>query len=108
MIIREWRGRASRERAAAYPEHFRRAVLPELLGIQGFVGATLCRREKAGGIEYVVLTRWQSIEAIRAFAGAELDKAVVEPGGVVALTDFDDRVQHYEVVEDETAYGHLR
>jgi len=47
-----------------------------------------------------VLTRWQSIEAIRSFAGAELDKAVVEPGAVAALTDFDDRVQHYEIIEE--------
>ena len=100
MIIREWRGRARLDRSQAYPEHFRRVVLPELLGIQGFLGASLCRREKDDGIEYLVLTRWQSIEAIRSFAGAELDKAVVEPGAVAALTDFDDRVQHYEIIEE--------
>ena len=100
MIIREWRGRARLDRSQAYPEHFRRAVLSELLGIQGFLGASLCRREKGDGIEYLVLTRWQSIEAIRSFAGAELDKAVVEPGAVAALTDFDDRVQHYEIIEE--------
>ena len=102
MIIREWRGRADPDRAAAYPSHFRNVVLLELRGIAGFAGATLCRRDADGKIEYLVLTRWQSHEAIRAFAGDAPDKAVVEPGAVAALTDFDDFVRHYEVVEDET------
>jgi heme-degrading monooxygenase HmoA len=100
MIIREWRGRAAADQAEAYPEHFRRSVLPELRGIKGFLGATLSRRDHDGRIEYLVLTRWQSIEAIRAFAGGAPDKAVVEPGAVAALIDFDDTVRHYEMVED--------
>ena len=100
MIIREWRGRASHDLAGAYPEHFHRSVLPELQHIPGFLGATLSRRDDSGRIEYLVLTRWRSLEAIRAFAGAEIEKAVVEPGAGAALTDFDDFVRHYEVVED--------
>jgi len=100
MIIREWRGRTSRDRAEAYPEHFRRIVLPELREIPGFLGATLSRRDKGGGIEYLVLTRWQSLDAIRAFAGDDVERAVVEPGAAAALTDFDNFVRHYEVVED--------
>ena len=51
-------------------------------------------------MEFLVLTRWQSMEAIRAFAGAAVDKAVVEPGAVAALDDFDDTVRHYEVIEE--------
>jgi heme-degrading monooxygenase HmoA len=100
VIIREWRGRASPDRAEAYPEHFRRAVLPELRGIPGLLGATLSRREDGSRIEYLVLTRWQSLDAIRAFAGDDIGKAIVEPGAVAALLDFDDFVRHYEVVED--------
>ena len=100
MIIREWRGRASRDRAASYPAHFRDAVLPELRGIEGFIGATLSRRDDGATVEYLVLTRWQSMDAIRAFAGDTPDEAVVEPGAIAALTDYDDFVRHYEVVED--------
>jgi heme-degrading monooxygenase HmoA len=100
MIIREWRGRASQDRAAAYPAHFRNAVLPELRGIAGFVGATLSRRDQGETIEYLVLARWQSLDAIRAFAGDTPERAVVEPGAVAALIDYDDFVRHYEVVED--------
>lgn len=100
MILREWRGRASGQRAAAYPEHFRNVVLPELRCIPGFVGATLCRRGRDDRIEYVVLTRWQSLDAIRAFAGADIEKAMVEPGAVAALVDFDKTVSHYEIIDD--------
>jgi heme-degrading monooxygenase HmoA len=100
MIIREWRGRADRDNADAYPEHFRRSVLPELRGIAGFLGATLSRRDDGEWVEYLVLTHWRSMDAIRAFAGADPGKAVVEPDAVAALIDFDGTVRHYEIVED--------
>jgi heme-degrading monooxygenase HmoA len=100
MIIREWRGRALVSRAEAYPEHFRDRVLPELRSIRGFLGAQLGRKEIGDRVEFLVLSRWQSMDAIRAFAGPSPDKAVVEPGAVAALSDFDDRVQHYLVIED--------
>ena len=65
----------------------------------GFLGAQLSRREEVV-VEFLVLTRWQSMDAVRAFAGPEVDRAIVEPGAVAALDDFDDAVQHYEVIED--------
>ena len=99
MIIREWRGRAQAERAEAYPQHFRQHVLPELHRLSGFLGADLCRRPRGPQIEFLVLTRWRSMDAIQAFAGTDVGRAVVEPGAVAALTDFDAEVSHYEVIE---------
>lgn len=99
MVIREWRGRAEPGRVDAYPKHFHDNVLPELRGIAGFVGVHLARRDLGGKLEFIVLTRWRSIEAIRAFAGPDIEQAVVEPGAVAALTDFDACVRHYEVIE---------
>jgi heme-degrading monooxygenase HmoA len=100
MIIREWRGRASPATAAAYPRHFHEKVVPELRDVPGFAGAQLGRRQIDGKTEFLVLTRWQSMNAIRAFAGIDVEKAVVEPDAVAALTDFDANVRHYEVIED--------
>jgi len=100
MIIREWRGRATRAKAADYPTHFRANVAPALQRTPGFLGVHLSQRWLDDGIEFLVLTRWQSIEAIQAFAGNDIDKAVVEPDAVAALVDFDKGVQHYEVVEE--------
>lgn len=99
MIIREWRGRAAKANADAYPKHFRTSVVPELRHVPGFVGASLCQRQVNDKVEYLVLTRWQSMDAIRGFASDDVGKAVVEPGAVAALVDFDSDVQHYEVVE---------
>ena len=100
MIIREWRGRASLAQAEAYPAHFRTKVVPELVSLTGFVGAHLSRRLLGDRIEFLVLTRCKSMDSIREFAGSEIDDAVVEPGAVAALIDFDAKVQHYEVIEE--------
>lgn len=103
MIIREWRGRANHLRGNAYPKHFRGVVLPELHRLKGFRGATLAQRKLDDRIEFVVLTRWDSLEAIRAFAGSDIERAVVEPGAAAALVEFDARVRHYEVTEEVSA-----
>jgi heme-degrading monooxygenase HmoA len=100
MIIREWRGCASSSQADAYPKHFREKVIPELRHVSGFAGAQLARRQLGDKIEFLVLTRWRSMDAIRAFAGIDVETAVVEPGAVAALIEFDSRVRHYDVVED--------
>jgi heme-degrading monooxygenase HmoA len=99
MIVRVWRGWAAQAKSGDYPAHFRRAVLPELRATEGFLGATLMREDRAGEIEFVVMTRWASLDAIRAFAGETLDRAVVEPGAVAALERFDETVRHYDVID---------
>ena len=100
MIVRTWRGRTTPARADAYPKHFRENVLPELRGIAGFIGASLHKEQKDGVVEYFVLTRWSSLDAIKAFAGDDYGNAVVEPEAIAALTDFDKTVRHYEAVEE--------
>lgn len=100
MIIREWRGRTEAARADDYPKHFRTVVVPELQRVPGFLGAYLTRHQTGGLLEFVVITRWESMDAIRAFAGSAPEKAVVEPGAVAALTSYDPTVRHYEVIEE--------
>jgi heme-degrading monooxygenase HmoA len=100
MIVRTWRGRASEAKPDAYPMHFANNVLPALRGVEGFLGATLLRELQGGSVEFLVVTRWTSLTAIRAFAGPELGKAVVEPGAVAALVSFDVNVRHYEVLQE--------
>lgn len=99
MIIREWRGRVNRERAAQYPAHFRAHVVPKLHKVPGFLGAFLGERTEGNVVEYLVLTRWTSLSAVQAFAGQNAQKAVVEPGAIAALSDYDPEVRHYEVIE---------
>jgi heme-degrading monooxygenase HmoA len=103
MIARTWRGRSASDKPEDYVRHFNGSVLPELREIDGFLGATLMRRRGAADIEFFVVTRWQSLEAIQAFAGENYERAVVEPGAVAALIGFDETVAHYEVVSSVEA-----
>ena len=103
MIIREWHGRALRAREGAYLDHFNNSVLPQLRTVPGFIGAHLMSRPKGELVEFVVMTRWESYEAIRRFAGPQFERAVVEPAAAAALTDFDKVVQHYEILTDLTS-----
>lgn len=103
MIVREWRARANASREQDYTGYFRRRVLPELAAIDGFLGASLLREQRAGEIEFVVLTRWASMDAVRKFAGEEMEEAVVHPEAAGMLTSFDRIVRHYEVVVDTSS-----
>jgi heme-degrading monooxygenase HmoA len=106
MIIRTWHGRAaSAADALAYEQHFRGNVLPELRTIPGFRGALLTRQDREDGVQFFVLTKWQSLDAIRAFAGDDVDRAVVEPEAVTVLASFDQTVHHYDVVDEFSTAG---
>ncbi|HVY99175.1 MAG TPA: antibiotic biosynthesis monooxygenase [Dongiaceae bacterium] len=98
-VARIWTCRAAPAEAETYLHHFREKVLPALDQIPGFLGAMLMRREDAGEIEYTVITRWISMDAIRKFAGADIDQAVVAPEVVAALTSYDKTVKHCEIIE---------
>jgi heme-degrading monooxygenase HmoA len=74
--------------------------MPELRHLPGFMSADLGQRQLDGKLEFLVLTRWQSMDAIRAFAGEDVENAVVEPGAVAALIEYDTSVRHYEIIED--------
>jgi heme-degrading monooxygenase HmoA len=100
MIVRAWRGRASPANPSGYAEHFRKSVAPQLAAIAGFRGASLLKEERPEEVEFLVLTRWDSMDAIRAFAGDDVGRAVVEPGAVAALVSYDERVAHYELLEE--------
>jgi heme-degrading monooxygenase HmoA len=99
MIIREWKASAPPERADEYAVHFRTVVAADLRAIAGFLGADLLRRDTADQVEFTVLSRWESPDAVAAFASRDPDRAVVEPGAVAALTDFDTHVTHYRIIE---------
>ena len=98
MIARIWRGQATIENADAYRRHVTHSVFPSLARLRGHRGAYLLQRETAGRIEFLAVTLWESIEAVRAFAGKDVESAVVEPEAKAVLADFDSFVRHYDVV----------
>ena len=100
MIVRTWSARATGDGSKKYTSHFRRKVLPQLQRIRGYRGALLLRRGENEEVEVQVLTFWNSMAAIRQFAGTDPGRAVVEDEAKAVLQDFDSRVTHSQVVLD--------
>jgi heme-degrading monooxygenase HmoA len=99
MIARSWRGWALAAEAHHYEGHYRSEVLPALSRVPGFRGARLLRRSAGDEVEFCSLTFFEDLDAIRAFAGADHEAAVVATAARAVLVRFDDRVAHYEVSE---------
>ena len=98
MIARTWKCIAAAENVPKYIAHFQHSVLPELRLISGYRAAYLMQRDLGDGVEITVMTLWDSLEAIRAFAGDALETAVVEPAAQAVLRSYDRTVTHSEVV----------
>jgi heme-degrading monooxygenase HmoA len=97
MIIRIWRGQAIKENAPAYFKHITETVFPSLTKINGYKGGYVLQRETDGQIEFLGITTWESVEVIKAFAGEDIETAIVEPAARAILTEFDDFARHYDL-----------
>jgi heme-degrading monooxygenase HmoA len=99
MISRHWKGVARPGYAEAYVQHLRHDTFPGLARIPGFVRATILRRVVDEGTEFKIVTVWESLTAIKAFAGEDPEIAVVPPDVRAMLSTYDERVVHYEIAE---------
>lgn len=98
MIARLWSARTTPAQAPAYETHLKSHVLPEVRKIAGYEGTMLLEQATSGAVELIVITWWRSLDAIRGFAGADLERAVVADEAAAVLTEFDRRVRHFELV----------
>ena len=96
-IVRAWSARTSNENWPHYRAYFTKNVLAELHKLPGYLGATLSVRSAGEHREILVETYWRTLDAVRAFAGVDLESAVVPSEAVAVLTDYDQRVSHYEI-----------
>ena len=100
MIARIWKARATAERVREYADYLKSTVVPELSAIHGYQGVTLLQRDQNGAVEVTVITWWESLEVIRAFAGEAIETAVVHDSAARMLIDFDRSVEHHQVTFD--------
>ena len=98
-VVRSWVGVTTNDNAAPYLAHLRAETVPHLQALPGFVGMQILQRAIDEGIEFRVQTTWQSMAAIHAFAGEDLEVAVVPAAAQAVLLRFDAHVVHYEVAE---------
>lgn len=106
MIIRRWSAMATPEGARDCEEHFRSSVAPTLAGMAGYRGAYLLRRSVGDLVEITVLGKWDSLDAVRGFAGQDTSRVVVEPRAVEVLVSYDAEATHHEVVLTEDGGQH--
>jgi catechol 2,3-dioxygenase-like lactoylglutathione lyase family enzyme len=99
VISRQWRGLARANEAPNYLQHLRNETFPSLRRIPGFVDASILSRPLGTGVEFLVVTRWHSMDAITRFAGTDPDAAVVPDRVAAMMIDYDRRVTHFEVIE---------
>lgn len=106
MIARMWRGwAAGKENADLYEEFLRSTFLPGAYAIPGFKGAAVLRRKVGDEIEFTTITRFESVQAIKQFAGEDYEAAHVAPRARELLSRFDARCVHSELVIETTAPG---
>jgi heme-degrading monooxygenase HmoA len=102
VISRHWKGIVKRGSADAYIAHLERETFPSLRRLPGFVDASILRRETDEGTEFQIVTVWQSLDAIQAFAGQDLTVAVVPDAAQRLLASYDRFVVHYEIVGEKS------
>jgi heme-degrading monooxygenase HmoA len=98
MISRVWHGWTKREHADAYERMLQTTILPGIFRVAGYQGADLLRRDVGDEVEFVTITHFDSMDAVRAFAGADYEVAVIHPDAQDLLTRYDARSTHYETV----------
>jgi heme-degrading monooxygenase HmoA len=98
MIARHWRGLARSERADDYVDHLRTETFPLLSTMKGFVDAKILRRATNDGVEFLIVTQWESLHAIQQFAGRDTEQAVVPEPVQDMMLEYDHTVRHYEVL----------
>jgi len=97
MIERHWKGTTHAHEAQHYIAHLLNDTFPKLQAIAGFRGSSILKREVPDGVEFLIITRWESLEAIRQFAGDSLTTAVVPDVARKMMHHFDPEAVHFEV-----------
>src|SRR5262245_16528350 len=102
MIARIWRCKVLHEKAPHYLKHFQESVFAEVNKLDGFREVRILQQDNASVVELTVISFWDSLEAIKAFAGENIEIAVVAPAAKAILLSFETTVTHHEVVLDLT------
>lgn len=98
MIARHWRGVARTEHAATYLNHLLNHLKPEMAQLVGFEQLAVYRRDVESGVEVLVISTWATLESIHAFAGPQVEAAVIPEKVRPWLAEFDTEARHYQVI----------
>ena len=103
MIARVWHGYTKPEHADTYEAMLKPETLPGIGKVKGYKGSYLLRRKSGDEVEFITILLWDSLDAIRAVAGADYETAVIPEERRKHLAHFDAKASHYEVVATHQA-----
>ena len=99
MIARVWEGKVPPDKADAYGEYLQGPLgVEDYRRTPGNQGVSLLRRDTPGGTFFLLVSYWTSQDAIRAYAGANIEQARYHPFDLECLMDPSPTVRHYEVL----------
>ena len=101
MIARLWHGYTKPENAGTYHNLLLTSILPGIHRIAGYKGSHVLRKTGTDEVEFITITFWESLAAIREFAGADYERCVIAPDAARLLTHHDERSAHYESTRSE-------
>lgn len=98
MIARTWHGRVLADRSDAYYAYLLRTGLRDYAAVPGNRGVQVLRRTEGGVTHFLIITFWDSLAAIRAFAGENYEEARYYPEDDAYLLEREPYVLHHEVL----------
>jgi len=98
MIVRMWHGRVPTDKAKAYREFTNSRAIPDYQSVPGNQSVHVLERHEGEITYFITLTFWDSLDAIRGFAGEDVERAKYYPEDSDFLLEFEPKVVQYEVV----------
>jgi len=98
MIARVWHGVTNLEKADEYYEYLLRHGVPDYKSTPGNLGVHVLRRIEGDRAHFILISYWESLDSIRAFAGGDVEAARYYPEDRDYLLELTPKVTHYEVL----------
>lgn len=100
MIVRMWRGKVRKDLKSEYVAYLNKTGLPDYGKIEGNRGVYLLCQDLGNNVEFLTMTFWTSIAAIKKFAGEDYEKARYYPEDQKYLLNFSENAEHFEILYD--------
>ena len=105
MIARVWHGSTKPEHADAYEAMLKPEPLPGIGEAPGYKGSYLLRRNLGDEVEFITVLLWESMEALRAYAGTDFETSIIPEERRKYLSKHETKAAHYEVASTDGSLG---
>ena len=100
MIARIWHGVTAQAKSGEYFDYMSRTGIPDYRATEGNRGVFVLRRIEEGESHFLLISLWQSIDAIKKFSGDDIQRARYYPEDAQYLLELEPHVQHYEIINE--------